>query len=133
MVTLRWALAAYGFLFACCPIVSTAETPLERLRIMALAPYEERAVVQTPEGDLHVVQHGDLLPGTAARVLQILPDKLVVEEPTGSTPERGKHLTWIYKRPPLEGDSRVQRLRRDPPDAVPVLNTAPPPFQRPQR
>lgn len=125
MTSFAWALAACGLLFSISPLASTAEVPLESLSVVALAPVEERAVVKSAHGSLHVVQPGDLLPGTAARVLQVLPDKLVLEAQNASQPESGKHLVWLYQRPPAGDGSRVQRLQRHPPAAVPGLSTAP--------
>src|SRR5688500_2952063 len=98
MPWMRWALAAFGLLFfLTSPRPSTAEMSLENLSVLALAPLEERAVVKSPDGALHVIRHGDPLPGTSAKVLQVLPDKLVVEKRNGSKSGSGTHQVWIYK------------------------------------
>ena len=126
------ALAACLYLFTLLPIISAAEQPLEHVNVVALAPFEERAVVTLPDGSMHVVGRGDMLPGTAATVLQVLPDKLVLEEPTGNKAESGKHLVWLHKRPQADGGSRVQRIYRKPPAATglsmaqPALNALQP-------
>lgn len=127
----KHALTALLFLFPLLPTASTAETPLEQLRVVALAPLEARAVVQSPDGALHVIGRGDALPGTSATVLQVLPDKLVVEEQTGGIPERGKQLAWLHKRPQAGGSSWVQRLQRQSPAAA--LPMTPPALNPSQR
>jgi hypothetical protein len=89
---------------------------LERLTVVALAPMAGRAVIKLPSGELQVVQPGDRLLGDAITVMQVLTDKLVVEErlnPGGTSAL--KRLAWVYQAPVSGGYSRVVRLQQEAP------------------
>ncbi|MDH3599208.1 MAG: hypothetical protein OEU26_06160 [Candidatus Tectomicrobia bacterium] len=113
-LTLKWAMAcAFSFLFA---MPSEAGGELERLTVVALAPVDGRAVIKLPDGEMQVVQPGDQLLGDAITVVQVLTDKLVVEEhlnPRG-TPAL-KRLAWVYQAPVNGGYSHVVRLQQQAP------------------
>jgi hypothetical protein len=97
---------------------------LDDYRVMALSPIDERAVVQSPDNRMTVVEPGDSIEGTRATVKQVLTDRLVLEEKV--TRESGMEdieTVWVYKA--AGGESKVQRLRRQPPegeDGVRVIN-----------
>jgi len=101
---------------------SEAGGALERLTVVALAPMAGRAVIKLPNGEMQVVQPGDQLPGDAITVVQVLTDKLVVEErlnPSGTLAL--KRLAWVYQAPVSGGYSRVVRLQQE----VPVFPQVP--------
>jgi hypothetical protein len=92
-------------------------TKLESITVMAVGPSDGRAVVTLPDGKMQVLKVGDTVPGTQAIVIQVLPDKLVVEETiekAGSAPV--KQMVWIYKPGKPGEKSRIQRLDRVGPD-----------------
>ena len=73
-------------------------TKLENLTIMAVGPMDGRAVVKAADGKLKVLKLGDTLPGTSAKLTQVLADKLVVEETVGKKGQPPvKQTVWIYK------------------------------------
>lgn len=119
-LTLRWVMACACSLLIAMP--SEAGGALERLTVVALAPMASRAVIKLPNGEMQVVQPGDQLPGDAITVVQVLADKLVVEErlnPSGAPAL--KRLAWVYQASVSGGYSRVVRLRQE----VPVLPQVP--------
>ena len=119
-LALKWAMACACSLLIAIP--SEAGGALERLTVVALAPMAGRAVIKLPDGEMQVVQPGDQLPGAAITVVQVLTDKLVVEErlnPSG-TPAL-KRLAWIYQAPVGGRYSRVVRLHQE----APVLPQVP--------
>jgi len=119
-LTLRWVMACACALLIIMP--SEAGGALERLTVVALAPMANRAVIKLPDGEMQVVQPGDQLPGAAITVVQVLTDKLVVEERLNpsETPAL-KRLAWIYQAPVSGGYSRVVRLHQE----APILPQAP--------
>lgn len=79
-----------------CPTLGTAEDPLAGLTVLALAPGEGHAVVQGSDGTLYLVRLGDQLQGTSATLVQVLPDKLVLEEHSASAGYGPvKLLVWL--------------------------------------
>ena len=96
----------------------------ENLRLMALAPADGRAVLQTPDHALHTVGVGETLPGTAAVVRKVLPAMLVLEVP--GERDAGPQQIWMFRyagaqTPPMRHFSR---------SAPPVLVQAPPRVMR---
>src|SRR5262245_7612229 len=114
------------------PSMGKAEDPLARLTVLALAPVAGQAVVQGPDGSLHLVRLDDQLQGTNATLVQVLPDKLVLEERSPGT-GRGpvQRLVWLYKAAQDGGPSRLVRLQREVPASerptVPLLQPVPVP------
>jgi hypothetical protein len=93
---------------------------LERILILALGALEGRGVIRTPDDKMHVVKLGSVIPSTQATVIQILSDKLVVEDLEGGTPQ----TVWISKSG-ADGSVAVQRLQKvAPPAESQALNTA---------
>jgi len=118
-----WVLA-YCFTLLC-PVLGQAEDPLAKLLVLALAPLEGRAVVQGPDGTMALVRPGDQLQGSSATLVQVLPDKLVLEEHSTSAGQAPvKRLVWLYKAPREGGPSRLLRLQHDvPANEHPLLPT----------
>jgi hypothetical protein len=113
-LTLKWAMACAIFLLFATS--SEAGGELERLAVVALAPMDGRAVIKLPGGEMQVVQPGDQLLGDVITVVQVLTDKLVVEErlnPSGTSAL--KRLAWVYQAPVSGGYSRVVRLQQEAP------------------
>ncbi len=53
-------------LFLVFPLLSSAQEPLQsfplhEIRVLKIAAAEERAVVKTPEGELHIIKVGDVI------------------------------------------------------------------------
>lgn len=61
---------------------------MQEIKIMALSPKDNRAVVQSEEGKMQVLSTGDKLNG--AEILQILSDKLVLRNAQGE-------MVWLLK------------------------------------
>lgn len=113
-------LAACGLLLI---VGQAAASPgnLEAVTVMALGPLDGRAVVKLPDGKMQVLGLGDTVPGTGAIVVQVLPDKLVVEETIQQPGEPPVAQTvWIYKPSTAGEKSRFQRLDRRGPPAVTI-------------
>src|SRR5690242_8977337 len=100
-----------------------AKPAYENVVVLVLAPVDGRAVVQGQEGDLHLLTVGDALPETEATVVQILDDRLVVEEPAAG-PSPGRRV-WIYRERDAEGRTRVQILDPEAPPQPPVYRPLP--------
>jgi hypothetical protein len=114
------------------PGLGKAEDPLARLTVLALAPMAGQAVVQGPDGSLHLVRLDDQIQGTNATLVQVLPDKLVLEERSPGTGQGPvQRLVWLYKAAQDGGPSRLVRLQREVPaserPAVPLLQPVPVP------
>jgi hypothetical protein len=94
-------------------------TKLESITVMAVGPSDGRAVVTLPDGKMQVLKIGDTVPGTQAIVMQVLPDKLVVEETIEKSDNAPvKQMVWIYKPGKPGEKSRIQRLDQVGPDKV---------------
>ncbi len=96
---------------------------LPSLEVLALAPVEGRAVVQLADERLRVVSAGDLLPA-AVRVVEVLPDRLVLEQAVaGADPRR----LWVYEPERPGAASRVEVLESDlPRPLIPEKKKLPP-------
>ncbi|MGE3540695.1 MAG: hypothetical protein AB7N91_25055 [Candidatus Tectimicrobiota bacterium] len=102
----------WGVLLALAGLSWSAE-PLAGLRVLALAPAAGQAVVRWPDGRLLLVRVGDVMGASGARLLQVLPDRLVLDEVHSEgaalpTPQQ----VWLYKAPGDGGESRLVRLYR---------------------
>ena len=101
-------------------------TKLENLTIMAVGPMDGRAVVNGADGKLSVLKLGDTLPGTNAKLTQVLADKLVVEETVGKKGQPPvKQTAWIFKASKPGAKTRVQRFdTQGPPPKIQKLKVA---------
>ena len=97
-----------------CLLVSTlayADAKLEDFSVMASGPLDGRAVVKSADGKMTVLKVGDKLPGTEATLIQVLADKLVVEESVGKTGKpKVKQTAWLLKAAKPGARSTVQRF-----------------------
>lgn len=97
-----------------CLLVSTlayADAKLEDFSVMASGPLDGRAVVKSADGKMHVLNIGDKLPGTQATLIQVLADKLVVEETVGKEGQpKVKQTAWIIKAAKPGAPAVVQRF-----------------------
>lgn len=85
--------------------------------VMALGPADGRAVVALSDGRMQVLKVGDTVPGSQAIVMQVLHDKLVVEETIEKAGEPPvKQMAWLYKSGKAGVKSRVQHLDEIGPD-----------------
>ena len=112
-IMIKKYLILLGSIWLC--VVSVAAladaTKLEDLTIMAVGPMDGRAVVKGADGKLKVLKLGDTLPGTNAKLTQVLADKLVVEETVGKKGQPPvKQTAWIYKPSKPGAKTRVQRF-----------------------
>lgn len=109
----------FALLCLCVASLAHAEGKLEDLAIMALGPLDGRAVVKTLDGKLHVLTVGATMPGTEAKLLQILPDKLVLEDMVGKEGKpKIKQTVWMNKgaKPGVPGT--IQRFDTQGPEPV---------------
>lgn len=108
-----------GLLF---PGLAAAENPLssislEAIRLLRIAPSDERAVIKTPDGKLKVIKVGDVIGNKDGHVIEIAAGRVVIEEKVGREIER------VIIR--LEGDKqRMERIKKE--------GEAPPPLLAPQ-
>lgn len=79
-----------GVLFVISAYITSSVVIAETLtiKVMALSPKDNRAVVQLEEGKMQVLSTGDKLNG--AEILQILSDKLVLRNAQGE-------MVWLLK------------------------------------
>jgi hypothetical protein len=105
-------------------LAAAASLPYTDLAVLVLAPLEGRAVVQGADGELHLLAVGDALPGAAAKVVRILPDRLVLEEAVPEKPSLRRTI-WLYRERLADGRTRVQVLDPERPARPPVLRPAP--------
>lgn len=102
-------------LFLCCLVLCLAAFAAQAagnsgpLSVLALGPADGRAVVQY-HGKMHVVHVGDKVPGTRAKVVQVLPGKLVAEQVVGSRKHRRRVTLWIFRASKPGAASRIERL-----------------------
>ncbi len=71
-----------SFLILVTPILSSAQEPLQsiplhEIHILKIAAAEARAVVKTPEGDLHIIKIGDLIGDRQGRIVEIAEGRVV--------------------------------------------------------
>lgn len=105
-------------------LAAAASLPYADFAVLVLAPVEGRAVVQGVDGELHLLAVGDALPGAAAKVVRILPDRLVLEEAVAEKPSVRRTI-WLYRERLPDGRTRVQVLDPERPARPPVLRPAP--------
>jgi len=89
---------ALGLLCLLVPTLAHADARLEDFSVMASGPLDGRAVVKSADGKMTVLKVGDKLPGTEATLIQVLADKLVVEESVGKPGKpKVKQTAWLIK------------------------------------
>lgn len=102
---------ALALLCLCFSPLAYADAKLEDFSVMALGALDGRAVVKSADGKMHVLTVGDALPGTQATVLQVLADKLVVEESVGKEGQpKVKQTAWMLKAAKPGQAGAVQRF-----------------------
>lgn len=117
----QWKQVIATMLLAVLSSAAAAES-LEGYTVMALSPLDERAVIKLPDNKMQVLKPGDAIDGTQATVEQVLTDRLVLEETiTLESGGEGIETVWFYKA--VDGRSRVERLRRQPPAGERGLRT----------
>lgn len=87
----------------------------EPVRILSIDPGEGTAAFLDEDGTVRVIERRETLPGTTARVVDLLHDRLVVEISVAS--EQGpveKHRAWVYLARGQE-TSQIRFLRRKAP------------------
>ena len=116
----RRALAALLVLVPVVPGGAAAAEGLPTIAVIALGPMDGRAVVQSVDGRMQVLKVGDALAGSNARLMQVLADRIVLEDVVdrdGRDPTR--ELVWVFKADD-RGHSRQTRLSPTAPDPRPV-------------
>lgn len=99
------------------PLDKSAGSELSRLALLLLSPDDGLAVLERPDGELLTVGLHEVVPGTAARVVGVREDRLVLEERSAKGPQR---TVWM-SREPATGQTRLQVLERKQPPLPPVL------------
>lgn len=79
---------------------------LETLQILKISPQDERAVIKTPDGKMHVIKLGDAV-GDSGKVMEIAKDRVVIEERS----EKGQE-TIVFRLE--DGKQRVERIKKSP-------------------
>jgi len=94
---------------------------LPPLAVIALGPMDGRAVIKTGDGRMHVLKVGDPVAGTDARLLQVLTDRIVLEDPVRADGgDLVRELVWVFKAD-ARGRSVQQRLSRTAPATPPAV------------
>ncbi|WP_444998445.1 hypothetical protein [Aliikangiella sp. IMCC44359] len=91
------------------PSYLLADESLSGFVIKTVEPLEQRVVIKNPSGEMKVYQNGEKLDKTGAVILEILTDKVVLEESVktfNGTVEKQKILMGIEKN----GRSAINRL-----------------------
>ncbi|HEX5057348.1 MAG TPA: hypothetical protein VFX02_12735 [Gammaproteobacteria bacterium] len=86
---------------------------LDGVAVMALSPADGSAVVKLESGRMQVVKAGAAIEGMGVTLVQVLPDKLVLEEVSEENGNKTKTTVWLYKA--QHGVSQLQRLERQAP------------------
>lgn len=90
------------------------------IRLLALAPLAGKATLQLPDEGLVLLKEGDEVAGTGAAVVEVLTDRLVLEDRSGEEVS----WIWLYKPERPGGPSRLQRVSR--PDPEPLVSVPAP-------
>ncbi|WP_035058654.1 hypothetical protein [Andreprevotia chitinilytica] len=111
-------------LLACCPLLALAAASqklaapkpatsqaaphlpdnLESIALMALAPNDGMAVVRLPDGSLQQLKKGTQADKSGARLVDVLPDRLVLLRPTAA----GDEMVWMF---PAGANGKAAPLR----------------------
>jgi len=98
---------------------SAFASDLSRISVFALGPVDGRAVFKYPNGKMAILNLGGSLKGTDARLVQVLNDRVVLEDmrkTNGHQPIR--ELVWLYKAD-ADGHSEEKRFSLEsPPQSV---------------
>lgn len=101
------------------------ETTLESFRLMAISQGEGIAVLRSPDQKLITVRKGSSVPGAAAKLIDVLSDRLVFET-QGLNGERGG--AWMFRPRSSDDAVVVQRWSTKPPAGekvpLPITNTS---------
>lgn len=97
--------------------LSLADPPqdaLDGIRVLALAPLAGKATLELPEAGMVLVKEGDEVAETRVVVVEVLSDRLVLEDRSGDEVS----WVWLYK-PKRPGEpSRLRRLSRRNPEPL---------------
>jgi hypothetical protein len=74
---------------------------------MAFSPAEGIAVVRYPDRRLRTLRVGDVLGASSARLTQVLPDRLVLQEGSAAG---GKQTVWLFRPRQPDAPAMLQRL-----------------------
>jgi len=99
-ITLILLLSAYLL-----PGIAQAETTID-FKVTALSPYDNRAVVTMPNGKLEVLSTGDEINEQPYKIVQIMPDRLVLRDI--SRKENAGDIVWVYLSKPGE-KAKIER------------------------
>lgn len=102
---------------------TAAEDPRTKLagaRLLSLSPVDGKAVLQRRSGELDLLAVGQRLSGTEIEVVQVLPDRLVLEQWVAGDgedePDRRRRI-WLFRTTSPGKASRIQVLDpRAPPE-----------------
>ncbi len=99
------------------PPAPSFEARLAEVAVLAAAPSEGVAVVRLGAGAPALVRAGEELPGVAAKLLEVLPDRLVLElsAPAGSTGPGARLRAWLFLDRAAAGRGRLVLLDPRPP------------------
>ena len=101
---------------------ANADEMPEGLAVVAISALDGRAVVKTGDQKMRVLKVGDVIPGTRATVVQILSDKLVVEDASVADASGRGQTIWLTKSG-ADGKVTVQRLQHHaPPPEIREVN-----------
>ena len=120
-------IAVFSLLLAF-PAQAAQDSKLEEVVLLSLSSVDAKAVVRLPTGELQILEVGGPIPGTAAVVEEVLPDRLVLEEhlAANSSEEPGeKRTVWLFKSEGSGQKSRILVLHRSPPDDQETKSPAP--------
>lgn len=83
---------------------------LESITVIDLRPDRDIALVLLDSGKKQLLKVGDTIPGTNSEVVQVLPDKMIVEAVVSDEELHGKQTVFIYRSETPGGKSKVQQV-----------------------
>lgn len=97
-------------IFFCTSLSAEEIDELDSVTVLELRAVDGYAVVQSTDGKRVKIKKGDAIPGTNAGVVEILPDKMVIEDVIEKEDAIVKQSVLIYLPDIPGGKSKVQRL-----------------------
>jgi len=112
-------LLTFGLFFL--PLQLLAADSLSNYTIKVLEPLDARAVIKLPNGDMTVYKVGDKLPNTTAVILEILENKIIIEEAVTDL-SGNKEIQKVLLFAEKNGQTRIERFYNNNADERKLLN-----------
>lgn len=84
---------------------------IERIKVMGVNPHAGQAVIKFEDNKMQVVNVGDVIGDTEALLIQVLPDKLICNQPSSNNKSISDEL-WIYRVKGATEFSKIERFEK---------------------